>query len=240
MCTLRPARFESLYFRSIGIVFGLFVSSASAGEIVRFHRAELEALQSLAKPETSRLRLDGRRGEFEPGPSLRYWGIEKQEFEIDLNLGGSLVDLRFHDLRASAPIVSMEPGRIVLEITFRDQERAIRSRLGSVSLRGVAVRAAVRFAPNGAVGLEYESGDLVGELRGTGMLRPAWVMESIRKLALKTLRREIERSLARPQVQKSVEAGLVLWARFSRDARLATVLPGSVVVEADAIRYEID
>ncbi len=226
---------------SLGWIIGLSAAGAAmAAEEVRFHRAELDAFLLLSKPETTSLRLDGRTGQFRPGPSLRFAGVEDQDFEVDLNLGGSLVDLRFNDLRARAPSITFEPGRILLEIAFHDQEKAIRSLLGAISLRGVSVRAGIRFAENGDIRLEYESGALFGEMRGTGLLRPRWVIEAIQRRALKTLKREIERTLSRPEVQQSIENGLLLWARFSRDPNLSSVVKRSVVVEADAIRYEIE
>jgi len=192
----------------------------------------------LAKPEASSLRIDGREGEFRPGPSLRFAGLEPQSFDIDLNFGAGLVDLRFDALDAQAPRMTFERDRIRLDIAFGDREKAIRSAVGSISLKGVSITAWIRFDSRGE--LAFDSAALGGELRGNGLLKPKWVIEALKKSMLKTLRNQVETQLRRPGVQDSLERGLLTWARFSADPRFTRVTPGTTSVSESGIRYEVE
>lgn len=221
-----------------GFAFTFFPASLFAGTPVVFGAEDLAAFVRLAKPEASSLRIDGRTGEFRPGPSLRFAGLEAQSFDIDLKLGADLVDLRFDSLVAGAPRATFERGRIRLDLAFADREKAIRSAVGSISLKGVSITAWIRFAPGGE--LAFDSAALNGELRGSGLLKPKWVIEALKKSALKTLRNQIELQLGRPGVRDSLEQGLVTWARFSADPRFTRVTPGTTSVSESGIRYEAE
>lgn len=69
------------------------------------NRAELDAFLSLVKLEKTTVRLNGRKGEFRPGPSLLFAGLEPQDFDVDLNIGADIVDLRFNEIRAQGPVI---------------------------------------------------------------------------------------------------------------------------------------
>lgn len=227
-------------FRSWLVVLAFSPTALFAATSVKFSEVDLRALVQLAQPGQTALRFDGRRGEFRPGPSLRFAGLEPEDFEIDLSLGADLVDLRFNDLRAKTLSLVFETNRARLDFAIEDREKAIKSALGSVSLKGVVVSAWVRFAADGSSRLVFDEGAVAGELKGTGLLKPRWVIDGIRKTVLKSLKTQVERQLARVLVQDSIEKGLVVWARFSADERLARVVRGSAKVSASGLRYEAE
>lgn len=216
----------------------MFPSSLFAATETAFTDADLRAFVQLVKPELTSLRLDGRHGSFRPGPALRFAGLENQDFDIDLNLGANLVDLRFNDLRAKAPTLAFEADRVRIEIAFDDQPKAIKSALGAIGLKGVVLAAWAKFDANGR--LVYDSASLAGELKGTGLLKPKWVIDAVRSLAMKAMKAEIERQLGREGVQASISTGLLTWARFSSDPRLTRVVPESVKVTPTELRYDAE
>lgn len=227
---------------SASIFLALFMVpvSALAGAPIRFSNTELGAFTTLVKPELTTIRLDGRKGEFRPGPSLLFAGLEPQDFNIDLNLGADLVDLRFHEFRAKAPTLSFAQNRIRIEIAFGDQAKAIRSTLGSISFRGVKAVAWLSVSSENGVRLGFEKGELLGELKGTGLLRPRWVIDAVRKIVLRSLKSEVERTLKRASVQESIEKGFITWAQFSTEPGLTRVLPNSVQISESGITYEAE
>lgn len=225
---------------SIGAILATFPLSGLASTSVRFLRTDLDAFVTLVKPELTTIRIDDRKGEFRPGPSLIFAGFEPQNFDIDLNNGAELVDLRFHEVRAKAPTLSFEKDRARLEIAFADQDKAIRSALGSIHFRGVKVIAWISVSSANGVRVRYEKGELQGQLKGTGLLKPRWVVDLIRKVVLKSLKTEVERTLSRPAVQASIENGFVTWARFSSEADATRVRSNSVSISESGIAYEAE
>jgi hypothetical protein len=223
-----------------GFALAMFPASLFAGTAVTFATADLDAFVQLARPDQTTIRIDGLAGEIHPGNSLRFAGLEDQTFDVDLNFGGALVDLRFNNLRAKTPKVSFEADRIRLDIALEDQAKAIRSALGSISLNGVTLTAWVRFAADGSTRIVYDKGAITGELKGSGLLKPKWVIDAVKSVALKSLKTQVERQLARSLVQDSVAKGFVLWSRFSTDPRFTRVSPGTVKVSADGIHFEAD
>jgi hypothetical protein len=228
------------HFSFASAVFVFFTHSVFAGTPVRFASDDLRAFVQLVKPELSALRLDGRRGEFLPGPALRFVGLETEIFDIDLNLGANLVDLRFNNLRAKTPVILFEKDRVRVDIAFEDQSKAIRSTLGSISIKNLMLTAWIRFSSDGSPRLVYETGTLSGELKGTGLLKPKWVITELRKLAMKVLKAQLERQLGRTSVTESVEQGLVTWARFSTDPRMTRFTPGTAQISSDALTFEAE
>ncbi|GEM_PF-1453969 len=223
-------------------VFGLamFPTALFAATAVTFADADLGAFVQLVKPEQTTIRLDGRTGQFSPGASLQFAGLEPQTFDIDLNLGADLVDLHFNNLRAKTPTVHFETDRIRLDIAFEDQTKAIRSILGAISLRGVTISAWVRFAADGSTRITYDSGAITGEVKGTGFLGARWIIDAIKKVALKALKSQLETQLGRANVEASVEKGFITWAKFSADDRLARVTPGTVKVSPTGIQFQAE
>lgn len=221
----------------VGICLALLPMSGLAATSVRFLKGDLDAFVTLVKPELTTILLDGRKGEFRPGPSLQFIGLEQQTFDINLNIGADIVDLRFHELQAQAPVLAFEEGRVRIEIIFANQEKAIRSALGAIHFRGVKAIAWLKVSSENGIRVTYEKGEIQGELKGTGLLKPAWVTEAVRKVALKVLKAQVERSLSRSTVQESIEKGFLTWAQFSTDAGATRVAPNSVSVTNAGISY---
>ena len=227
----------------VGAVFfslTLFPATLFAGTAVTFADADLRAFMQLVKPEETSLLLDGRTGKFRPAPSLEFAGLEPQDFDIDLNLGADLVDLRFNSLRAKAPTVTLESGRVRVDIALEDQTKAIKSALGSISLKGVTLSAWAHFSGDGSSRLDYDTGAISGEMKGSGLLKPKWVMDALRKIALRVLKNQVGRQLARATVQDSIEKGLVTWSRFTVDSRFAHVVPGTTRIATDGVHFEAE
>jgi hypothetical protein len=221
-----------------GFSLTFFPSTLFAGTSVVFSKADLDSFVELVKPEASSLVLDGRSGTFRPGPSLRFAGLEDQSFDVNLDLGAEIVGLRFSDLRSKAPSVGFETGRIRIDFPLEDREKAIRSVIGSISLRGVVLSAWLRFDENGT--LVYDDGAIGGEWKGSGLLKPGWVIDGLKKVALNALKEQFERQLARPSVVSTVENGLVTWAKFSADPSFSRVTPGTISVSDSGILYEAE
>ncbi len=205
---------------------------------VSFSRSDLNAFIALVKPELTSIRVHDLRGEFRPGPSLIFAGLEPENFDLKID-GAGLADLRFNELRAKAPTLQFEAGRLRVDVPFDDQPKAIRSRLGSISMKGVTITAWVKFARN-STALVFDGAALTGELKGSGLLKPKWVIKAIHDMALGKMRSLIERSISKPNVQASLEKGLLTWAKFSRDERLSRVMPGTISVNTAGIRYEAE
>jgi len=225
---------------SVATVFVTFPLSGLASSAVRFSKTDLDAFVTLVKPELTTIRVDGRKGQFRPGPSMIFAGLEPQDFDIDLNNGADLVDLRFHEVRAKAPTLSFGKNLARLEIAFSDQDKAIRSALGSIHFRGLKVVAWMSVSSENGVRLRYDHGELQGELKGTGLLKPRWVIDIVRKVILKSLKTEVERTLARASVQASIEKGFVTWARFSSEADATRVAPNSISITESGIAYQAE
>jgi hypothetical protein len=221
-----------------GFSIAMIPAPTLAGTAVQFQSADLAAFVQLAKPEQSNLRIDGLTGHFTPGPAVHFAGLEAQDFDVNLNLGGELVDLRFNDLRTKAPKVTFEAGRIRIDISFEDQAKAIKSALGSISVKDLTITAWARIGADGTIA--YDSGSIAGGLSGTGLLKPKWVINAVRNIALKTLKKQMDRQLSRPLVQDALEKGLVVWSRFSTDARFTRISAGTVKITADGIQYEAE
>ncbi len=221
-----------------GFTIAMLPAPTLAGTAVKFQSADLAAFVQLAKPEQSSLRLDGLNGHFTPGPAIQFAGLETLDFDVNLNLGGQLVDLRFNDLKTKAPKVSFEADRVRMDIAFEDQAKAIKSVLGSISVKGVMITAWARIGVDGSIA--YDTGSLSGDITGSGLLKPKWVIDAVRAIALKTLKNQMDRQLSRPRVQDALEKGLVLWSRFSTDARFTRVSTGTVKVTAEGIQFEAE
>jgi hypothetical protein len=221
---------------SILMIFPSFAYSANE---IRFAATDLGALIELSKPNQTTLKLDGRRGEFVPGPSLLYVGLHPIAFDIDLSVG-ELVDMRFNQVKGKSITLALEDGRARLSIAIEDREKAIKSALGSIDFKNLVLTAGFKFAPDGSNRLILENSTISGELRGRGLLKPKWVIDSLRKTALKVLRSQVEKQISQPTFQEAFAQGMIIWAKFSSDERLTKVVPGSSVISQAGLIYQAE
>ena len=216
----------------------LFMGVAHGSQAIHFTSDDLSALIHLAQPERSVLEIDGLRGKFSPGPSLQYIGVQEQNFDLDLNVGGGLVDLRFNRFRTLTPTLKFLDGKGEIEFPIQDQEKVIKSNFGSISVKGVKLVAWIGFK-NGTPELTWIDGRIDGQFKGTGLLKPKWVLDAVKKNALKTLKSQFELQLRRPEVVNAIDNGLKIWARFSKLPHTQVIVPGTLKVSAGINKPEI-
>lgn len=219
-----------------------FAFSSGASTPIRFALTELAALLTLAKPDQSQFRLDGTRGVLTPGPTLAFLGLEELDFDVSLGGSKNIANLRFNDLRAKSVTLGFEPGRMKLEIFIVDKEKAIRSALGAVHLRGVSIAAWFKISEtsSGAVTLAIDDFRLLGDLRGTGVFTPKFILKEIRGRVESKSREKIGDLLAKPNVQAGVENALVKWAQFSVNRLLARVVTGTPELTEAGISFDAE
>jgi hypothetical protein len=229
-------RWKLLLFVCLGI------SSTYAGTEVRFNADELEAARTLLKPGDSVIFLDGRKGEFRPGPTLRFFGVPVEEFDVELGLGGQLADMRFNELVARNIRMHFEAGRIRAEVPFVDRERGIRSAIGAIHFKDA--RAVIWIRPveraNGTIELVQEGCEFHGGIRGTGLLASGAILRQVKNAAANAVERKLTRLLSKPEVAGAVERGLVKYAQFSENGRLDRYVAGTLRVTPTGITYEAE
>lgn len=225
-------------FFTIILLFGLLSFQALATQAIRFSADDLNAITALAKLDRTTFTIDGLQGKFSPGPSLQYMGVQEQVFDIDLNVGGGLVDLRFNQFQSLTPSIKFLSDQVQIDFPIQDQDKVVKSRFGSVSVKDVKLVALIGFK-NGNPELTWIDGKIEGQLRGTGLLKPRWVLDAIKKTALKTLKSQIESQLKRPDIGAAIENGFKTWARFSEYPNTQTIVPGSVRVNPGITKPEI-
>lgn len=231
--------------RWIAILLAGIAGTASA-ETVEFTNRELQAAYTLAHPEKSSVRIDGREGVLTPAPAFRYFGVREQRFEIDMKLIADLVDLRFHDLRAGTLAVEFDRGRVRLRVPVTDNSKAIRSNLGSVGFKGVVVVADLVWvaAANGSQRLGVGGVSFEGKLTGTGLLSGSLVLSRVKKLGIQAVERQLTKILSRDEIQEKIHAGLVGWSRISSGEEFERVIDGSLAFyregSVSGLRYSVE
>lgn len=224
--------------------FSLLVSSSVYAEAIEFTTRELDAAYVLAHPEKSSIVVDGRQGVFMPAPALRYLGLERQVFEIDLKFIADLVDLRFANLRGKMPTLAFASGGVIVNVPIEDNAKAIRSALGSIGFKGASVTATLEWKKlsNGSQILGLKTVVFNGKLTGTGVLRGSFALSQTKKLMIKTLTSEIQKILGQAKIQEQVTRGLVTWANLAQDEDYTAILAGSLQFFAQdgvsGVRYE--
>jgi len=200
------------------------------GETIEFTDRELQAAYTLAHPESSSVRIDGREGVLTPAPALRYFGVPVQRFDVDLKLIADVLDLRFDGLEARDPQVEFDRGRLRLKVPVVDNSRAIRSSLGSIGFKRVVLAAELVWKTNadgsqrlGVGGVKFE-----GQLAGTGVLSGSLVLNQVKKLGIQAVSRQLERILERGEIQEKIQTGLVGWSRISTGSELERIVPGTL------------
>lgn len=224
--------------------FSFLISSPAFSAPIEFTTRELDAAYVLAHPEKSSIVVDGRQGTFVPAPALRYLGLEKQVFDIDLKFIADLVDLRFANLRGKMPTLSFSEGAFSLNVPVEDNAKAIRSALGSIGFKGASVTATLEWKKlsNGSQILGLKSVAFHGKLSGTGVLRGSFALSQTKKLILKTLTNQIQKILGQAKIQEQIVRGLVTWANLTEDESYAAIQAGSLSFFAQdgvsGVRYE--
>ena len=218
---------------------------ASAMTEVKFTSRELDAAYVLVRPELNMIELDGRSGRFSPAPALRFFGLQEQRFEIDFNSIIDLADLRFNQLRARSPEVRFTGSSLELSISVDDQDKVLKSRLGTVSIQGVSIVAVLGWHTyqDGSQALVLQQARFNGVVKGTGLLKSQWILEKLKGLFVKLLGDQVRQILSRAVVQQSIHDGLLSWARFYTGETGQSVVPTSLRFYKDdhlsGLRFEV-
>jgi hypothetical protein len=215
---------------------------AFAASEVRFSNRELEAGFVLLRPELNVIEVNGLTGHFTPAPALRFFGLEDQTFEINFSPLVYLVDLEFNHLKAKVPEVSFSDGLLELRIPLHDRERVLQSRLGSISIAGGELIAELSWKTfsNGRQEIELKHARFNGDMKGTGVLRPQYILMKTRQFLVHLLSRQVRQILKNPQVHESIESGLKTWARFTLGNTPHGVIDGTLRFERDGLRYQVE
>ncbi|MBU6153404.1 MAG: hypothetical protein KGP28_03785 [Bdellovibrionales bacterium] len=231
---------KAIHWTTFFIVLFSFSKALAATE-VSFTPKELAAGYVLLRPELNSIELHGNKGTFKPSPALRFFGIEDQIFEINFSPIIDLVDLEFNHLRADAPMVRFSNGSLDLIIPLQDQDRALKSRLGSISIQGASLIAQLgwRTHADGVQELELMGTRFEGEMSGSGVLCNDFILRKTKKFLLNLLSRQVRQILKNPMVTESVREGLIAWARFSLGYRPHEVVPASIRIDPKGLHYEI-
>jgi len=229
MIELRENRGMKRIFLSASI-FILMSVSAHAQTQIQFTNKELEAAFVLIRPELNSIEVNERTGVYTPSPALRFFGLGDPQFEITSSPSIQLVDIEFDHVKSKPPTVSFESGLFVLNVPVEDKIRAIRSRLGSITTSGVVLTAYLGWTTraDGTQELGITSVQMSGRLRGTGALAPNMVLNQVRSLVLRTLKRVLSKQLAKQDLQDQIQKGLLGWSKFYTGVEYHSIVPGSI------------
>jgi hypothetical protein len=229
--------------RSFMLVAVFFLSSqALASQPVEFTEKDLDAVFTLMRPELNSVEVHGRKVIFQPAPAIRYIGIEASETPLDMTVIADIVDLEFDHLKAKTPELKFQDGAFELRIPVQDRVRAIRSRLGTISFEDVSVKAKVgwRTRTDGAQELVLLRTTFEGTLKGTGVLRSAFILRKTRELCMMLLSRSMVKFLATEKFQQSVASGLLEYSKFYTGFESQEVEPGSIGFTDHGIHYQVN
>jgi hypothetical protein len=220
----------------------LIPSLVQAGSEVRFSNRELEAGFVLLRPELNEIEVNGLTGHFTPAPALRFFGLEDQRFEINFSPVIDLVDLEFNHLKAKVPQVRFSDGSLELRIPLHDKEKVLQSRLGSISIQGGELIAELGWKTfsNGRQQIELRHARFNGDMKGTGILRPQYILLKTRQFLVFLLSRQVRQILKNPKVHESIEEGLKTWARFTLGTSPHDVIEGTLRFDRDGLRYQVE
>lgn len=213
-----------------GLSLLLLQSQALASVEVRLGVEEFSAVKTLLKPEQNRLELNGDQGKLIPAASLRALGVSELPFSIDFTGLGEVAGLRFDRVTSLAPGFDIENGAMTITVPFNDQERALRSHLGSIHIRGVSLKANVKWRVRATGQSEpyLASIDVFGRISGTGVFRPQFMVQLVKKLLIRSVSQSVDRVLRQEGILSGVELGLKTWAKFSTGVEWHEIVPGSV------------
>ena len=145
-------------------------------------------------------------------------------------------------MKAKTPELKFQDGAFELRIPVQDRVRAIRSRLGSISFEDVSVKAKVgwRTRTDGSQELVLLRTAFEGTLKGTGVLRSAFILRKTRELCMMLLSRSMVKFLATEKFQQSVNAGLLEYSKFYTGTDVQEVESGSIGFSDHGIHYQVN
>ncbi len=218
-----------------GLLFSF--SFAVAETDIQFTNMELGAAYTLVRPELNTIELNGRTGTFTPAPALRFFGLGVQKFDVNFSEVINLVDLQFNHLKAKTPTIQFNNGSLELNVALNDQDQVLQSRLGSLSINGVALVAVLGWEAqaDGTQKLSILKTRFNGDMTGTGLLKPPFILGKVRSYLLKLLTQQVQTVLDRPFVQESIQNGLISWAKFYTGEQYHSITPNSIRFFDDAL-----
>ena len=218
----------------------------SHASTVQFSNEELRAVLALLRPDRSVIELDHRTAKFTPAPSLKFIGVPPAEKKLDLSFIAKLVDLRFDHVIAGIPEIQFGAEELRLIIPVNDNERALRSLLGSIGFKSVAVTAVFGWVELDSAHprLELLGTEISGDITGKGVLGLKPVIKKVREFAMKTLEDAVTKLLSQEKVKEAVEKGLLTYAEFQNGDPARSIVPSSLrfFSEGDqsGIRYLVE
>lgn len=237
-------------FWMTGVMIGFFLAAASfafGATEVAFTNRELEAAFTLVRPELNKIEVNGQTGVYTPAPAIRFFGVDEQKFEIDFkNLFLDIAKVEFDGLRAKTPLIQFQNGALVIIVPIEDKNKVIHSRVGTISIKNVTVTANLGWITrsNGTQDLRVVHSRLDGSISGTGVLKPAFVLDRVKKLIVNSMNRELGKILSKPIVQENIDRGLLAWAKFYTGVEFHSITPGSIqffnVDSVNGIRFSAE
>jgi len=211
------------------LAFG--VSRAVAETKVRFTDRELKAAYVLVRPELNSIEVNGRSGTFSPAPALRFFGLGDLHFQFNFNDIVNLVDLEFNHLKAKTPQIQFTNGALELTVPLYDQNKVLQSKLGSISISDVSMIAVLGWQEqsDGSQRLVIRKTRFNGDMKGTGLLKPEFILMKVKGYLLKVLTDQVKTIINAPAVQESITQGLFTWAKFTTGSEQRMILPKSLL-----------
>jgi hypothetical protein len=228
---MKVADFYKVVIAVVGFSFTGFAQNAMADPTtVQFTNEELNAAFVLIRPELNQIVVNGRTGTYTPSPALKFFGITDQTFQIDFSGIITLADIEFNQLKAKTPQIQFNNNDLQLTIPLNDQVAVVRSDLGTISIQGASLTANIGWETedSGVQNLVVESVSFSGNMTGTGVLNPPFILNGVKKLMVKYLSQELSTLLSGSVVQDSVQNGLLQWAKFYTGTVYQDVVPSSV------------
>ena len=231
----------------VGLVSFISVVHAEVApaDAIQFTNRELQASYVLVRPELSRFEFHQTTARFEPAPAIKFFGVDAQEFEVDLKKIGDIFDLRFDHLNAKMPELRFEDKKLLIEVPLIDNNKAFRSILGTIGVRNASLIASLywRVTPSGAYRLDLRSVNYHGVIIGTGIFRSGFLLNQAKKLLVEVLENQLDKMLKKTEVQDRVTQGLLQWARAYTGETYTQIAPGTLEFFEDiglsGIRYQV-
>ena len=214
----------------MGLFLGcLLAQSTYAQTDVRLTNTELNAAFTLIRPSTNVLELNDKTGVFTPGPTLKFLGIPTETFAIDLS-SLKILGVSFNHLKSKSISVKFDNKSIWVSVDIEDQQKAIYSRLGSISLSGASLHGSANWMTraNGTQYLAMTATTFEGGMSGTGVLASGAILKLTKKILMKQLEKLFENLLQKDEIQQKIQDGLVYWAKFYVGQDFRAITPGSL------------
>lgn len=202
---------------------------------------QVEAARLIWSPDATSLRLEDRKGYFQPGSSFQYMGVAPATFDIDLGTGGDLANVHFNNLQIRGVKIGFEKGRLRVEIGIVDQEKAIKTLIGAISFKGVSVVLWVKPSSDsrGGVILAQDGCEVRGEMKGSGLIG-AGTVKKIKDQLVDNVKKQVDHAFADSKVRDRIEEGIIQYARFAKDVKLERYVPYSLSIAETGISYQAE